>query len=343
MSKQESNVLVCKSNELIEARYRLTAVAQKIAACTISRVNPADHANPLPSFKWSIAELSDISGISQQVLRNKLADYTRELKSVVVELRRTDSNSYQQLSLFRVFTYDDDEKQLEIVFEEKLAEYIRDFSRNFTQYQLIQIQKLVSSHSVRIYEILRMAYNRNCSGSAVVIHEIPLGELKAMLGIKRSAYKIFANFRRKVLEVACRELAEKTDLTFAIETVKKGRSVAAIRFHIHDNEQQFLEALHQAGDTPDLVPESCRDEAMLNMLKVVIPSLSGLEALLLVNGYSRELLTDALMDLSRRMVRCEIHDPARYFFELVKNKHRELQRRVRDPFDTSWAEGLDLS
>ena len=47
-----------------------------------------------------------------------------------------------------------------------------------------------------------------------------------------------------------------------------------------------------------------------------------------------------MMDLSRRMVR---GDPARYFFELVKNKHRELQRRVRDPFDTSWAEGLDLS
>ena len=154
MSKHKSDVLVCKSNELIEARYHLTAVAQKIAACTISRVNPTDHANPLPSFKWSISELSEISGISQQVLRNKLADYTRELKSVVVELRRTDSNSYQQLSPFRVFTYDDAEKQLEIVFEEKLAEYIRDFSRNFTQYQLIQIQKLVSSHSVRIFDIL---------------------------------------------------------------------------------------------------------------------------------------------------------------------------------------------
>lgn len=341
MSKQESTVLVCKSNELIEARYRLTAVAQKIAACTISRVNPTDHANPLPSFKWSISELSEISGISQQVLRNKLADYTRELKSVVVELRRTDSNSYQQLSLFRIFTYDDAEKQLEIVFEEKLAEYIRDFSRNFTQYQLIQIQKLVSSHSVRIYEILRMAYNRHCSGSAVVIHDIPLGELKAMLGIKRGAYRLFANFRRKVLEVACRELAEKTDLSFAIETVKKGRSVAAIRFHIHDNEQQFLGA--QAEDTPDIVPDSCRDEAMLIMLKTVIPSLSAQEAMLLVNGYHRELLIDAMMDLSRMMVRAEIRDPARYFFELVKNKHRELQRRVRDPFDTSWAEGLDLS
>ena len=341
MSKHKSDVLVCKSNELIEARYHFTAVAQKIAACTISRVNPTDHANPLPSFKWSISELSEISGISQQVLRNKLADYTRELKSVVVELRRTDSNSYQQLSLFRVFTYDDAEKQLEIVFEEKLAEYIRDFSRNFTQYQLIQIQKLVSSHSVRIYEILRMAYNRHCSGSAVVIHDIPLGELKAMLGIKRGAYRLFANFRRKVLEVACRELAEKTDLSFAIETVKKGRSVAAIRFHINDNEQQFLET--QAGDTPDIVPDSCRDEAMLTMLKTVIPSLSSQEAMLLVNGYHRELLIDAMMDLSRMMVRAEIRDPARYFFELVKNKHRELQRRVRDPFDTSWAEGLDLS
>ena len=343
MSKQESGVLVCKSNELIEARYHLTAVAQKIAASTISRVNPTDHANPLPSFKWSIEELSEISGISQQVLRNKLADYTRELKSVVVELQRTDSNSYQQLSLFRVFTYDDNEKQLEIVFEEKLAEYIRDFSRNFTQYQLIQIQKLVSSHSVRIYEILRMAYNRDCSRSAAVIHEIPLGELKAMLGIKRGAYRMFANFRRKVLEVARRELAEKTDLTFAIETLKKGRSVAIIRFHINDNEQQFLGSVHQAGDTSGIVPESCRDEAMLTMLKTVIPSLSGQEALLLVNGYSRELLTEAMMDLSRRMVRSEIHDPARYFFELVKNKHREQQPRVRDPFDTSWAKDLNLS
>lgn len=345
-SERERNDLVYKSNELIEGRYRLTAVAQKIAASTISRVNPIDKGSPLPSFKWSIAELSEISGVGEYVLRNKLSSYTKELKAIVVELRKIGSKSYQQLGLFRVFTYDDDEKHLEIEFEDRLEGYIRDFSHNFTRYQLIQIQKLVSGHSVRIYEILRMAYNRAKVKKPDPIYESSLEELKAMLGIKKDAYSVFANFRRKVLEVAQKELNEKSDITFEIETLKKGRKIAAIRFHIRHNEQQQFEPVDETGGTIEgAVLAECRDDGMLSMLKMVIPSLPDEQALLLVNGYNRDVLTEALMDLSNAVVQGAVKNPVRYFMGIMKNKRVDVSTENLveiDRFDTSWAEGLEF-
>ena len=173
-----------KANELIEARYTLSAVAQKLAASTISRVNPKC-TDPILPFQYTIAEMADISGVSEQVLRNKLSVYTKELKGIVIEIRDISSpKDYRQLSLYREFQYDNKEGMLRVHFEERLEPYIRKFSGNFTQYQLRQIQELPSGHSIRLYEILRMAHNKARATRSPAVYQNTVSEIKAMLRVK---------------------------------------------------------------------------------------------------------------------------------------------------------------
>ena len=64
-------------------------------------------------------------------------------------------------------------------------------------------------------------------------------ELRALLATK-DAHPRFADFRRKVLDKAVSEINSKTDLEVSWEPVKKGRSVAGIKFFIKTSSQPDL-------------------------------------------------------------------------------------------------------
>lgn len=329
--------LVYKSNELIEGRYVLSAVAQKIAASVISRVDPRGD-EPLPKFQMTIPELAELSGIRKDVLYRTISSYTKELKAIVIEVRKMGSDNYRQLGLFREFEFDSDQRILSIEFEGRLEEHIRDFSGNFTRYQLIQLRELDSKYSIRLYEVLRKAHNMNKPVNSVTAYEQPLENLRAMLGVKPTTYKgRFDLFRRNVLEVAQKELCEKTDLQFVFETIRKGRSIGAIKFFIRHNEQ-FAE-VDESIEGQLLLPEV--DEAVLGMVKMMLPRIDDRDAVLLVAGYEKEELTEALFDLSRAALKTKIEDHYQYLLGILKNKRKVEtvdQSSNKNKNDRSWDE-----
>lgn len=343
---RKNEVLVYKSNELIEARYTLSAVAQKLAASTISKVHPKS-TEPLIPFQYTIAEMADISGVSEQVLRNKLSVYTKELKGIIIEIRDPKSpGSYRQLSLYREFQYDNKEGLLRVHFEERLEPHIRDFAGNFTKYQLRQIQQLPSGHSIRIYEILRMAYNKS-RGQAP--YQSTVSEIKAMLGIKQDTYALFSNFRKKVLEVAKRDLEEQTDLKFEYETIRSGRKIASIRFFIEKNPKfeaveesnEPKEGEHIPSEISPLSPE------MSTSIRMFVSDKIADKQILQLGMYEDVVLRGALTAF---MKADRPRNPIALFLHIVKATDQEYQSVVAktgrsddyDPWDTSWADQYDF-
>lgn len=59
-----------------------------------------------------------------------------------------------------------------------------------------------------------------------------ISELKTILGIEKTKYKLYGHFKNKVLEIAEREINEKTDILIQIEEIKTGRKITAIKFLI---------------------------------------------------------------------------------------------------------------
>ena len=80
-----------------------------------------------------------------------------------------------------------------------------------------------STYSIRIYELLKSyAFTKH--------HNFELEQLKKTLGCEH--YTRFPDFRRKVIEVAVKEINQYTDLEVSWRPITKGKKVIEIDFSI---------------------------------------------------------------------------------------------------------------
>ena len=126
-------------------------------------------------------------------------------------------------------TYLDDEGAIELVFTLAVVNGIsridgaEDF---FTSYLLEQTANMDSIYSVRLYELLVQW---------VAAKNTPLFELEKFrnqLGIEAHEYKRMGNFKLRVLDLAVKEINEKSDIKVSYSQVKKGRTITGFKFKV---------------------------------------------------------------------------------------------------------------
>ena len=357
----ENNALVYKSNEFIDAEYvgerlavgsgneivdaqwGLSAAAQKVTAVLISKVDPLK--DGLPVFRMSIPEFADVMGISRQAAYKMAEGITFELKAVQLALKSPVSAKITRLSLFRQSEYDLEEGTVGFEFESRLEKHLRDFSGNFTRYQVKQIKCLNSRYAIRLYEILRKAHPMNSKrvGSVVTIE---LKRLKSMLGIRGDSktYNVYSNFRRFVLEVAQRKLESDTDLKFTFDPVRQGRKISAIRFYAQHNKIKPAEPIE--GEFIEKTTLVSREK--VSNLRAFIPSLPESAAAYLIANYEQDRLTEACLAYTQAVVSgTKIEKPGAYLLAILRNQRREDEHwksqqptnyTTEEMLDTSWAD-----
>ena len=102
--------------------------------------------------------------------------------------------------------YRGEEGALRVRFNDEVMPYLLQLHQNFTKAQVVQLLKLKSPHSYRIYWLLK-------EYAAFGSRTLGVDELKSILSLE-GQYKQFPLFRLRVLERAREELAQ-TDLPFA--------------------------------------------------------------------------------------------------------------------------------
>lgn len=126
-------------------------------------------------------------------------------------------------------TYLDDEGAIELVFTLAVVNGIsridgaEDF---FTSYLLEQTASMDSIYSVRLYELLVQW---------VAAKNTPLFELEKFrdqLGVEAHEYKRMGNFKLRVLDLAVKEINEKSDIKVSYSQVKKGRTITGFKFKV---------------------------------------------------------------------------------------------------------------
>ena len=126
-------------------------------------------------------------------------------------------------------TYLDDEGAIELVFTLAVVNGIsridgaEDF---FTSYLLEQTANMDSIYSVRLYELLVQW---------VAAKNTPLFELEKFrnqLGVEDHEYKRMGNFKLRVLDLAVKEINEKSDIKVTYSQVKKGRTITGFKFKV---------------------------------------------------------------------------------------------------------------
>lgn len=213
---------VIKANKIIEARYKLSLLEQKLVILMASLINLEDRA-----FKFyrvnvqDIIKILDIKASEYGGVYDNIKRVCKQLASKPLSIEN-ENGGWLVVNWVASVEYLPREGVIEFEFSEKLRPYLLELKKAFTSYKLRYIISLNSSYSIRIYELLKQ-YEK------IGYRYFEVDELKQILGIEKS-YKLFADFKRYVLEVARKELPEKSDISFEYREKKRAQKVVGLEF-----------------------------------------------------------------------------------------------------------------
>ncbi len=219
---------VVQANKLIEAHYYLSTGEQKLIHLMASMIRKND--NDFNSYEFKIKYLAKILEIDLANAYRDISAIAERLLGQVLHIKL--ETGWLKTVWISSCEYHDGKGTISLSFDPKLKPFLLGMKANFTKYDLLVIIQFKSQHTIRIYQLLKQFIKLGKREFTVI-------ELKEKLGLKKTQYPIFTDFRRFVLDKVKKEFEEKyesgnykCDLTFVLETIKEGRKITSIRFII---------------------------------------------------------------------------------------------------------------
>lgn len=218
----ERDYKVVKANEIIQkAKYDLGLLEQKTFCYAVSKVKPTDEAGT--EYTFGINEYCDVCGIDRNSGKT-----IENIKAALQKLRdksfylMDENGDYVLIGWLSKVRVSPKSGKIKIKFDEDMQKYLTGLYTNYTQYSLLCVLPMRSTYSIRLYELLK-------SYSGLHAKEFDIDDLKEQLC---APYERFPDFRRKVLDVATREINQYTDIEITWEPISKGRKVVKVHFDI---------------------------------------------------------------------------------------------------------------
>lgn len=221
-----NNELVIQHNNLIEAKYRLSLQEKRLMLFLMSRIKKDD--NSFRNIEIAISELSNFMELDRKNMYRDMAKVTKNMVGRVLSIRDLDEDSLLQVPWIASAKYFYRHGIINFQISEKLAPYLLKLKDKFTIIRLSDLMCFKSIYAIRIYELLKQY-------EPIGHRKIDLDQLRISCGIPENRLNLMANFRMKVLDIAKREINEKSDILIEWDFVKRSRKCVGIEFHIKSN------------------------------------------------------------------------------------------------------------
>ena len=100
---------------------------------------------------------------------------------------------------------------------------------------------LSSKYALALYEMIQKRGNLSHKWA----EEFEIGELRALLGVEKGRLTKFADFKRRALSPAVKEVNALGDYGVSMLAVKTGRAVTGVRLHWHKKSEDQLKDAYQ--------------------------------------------------------------------------------------------------
>ena len=230
--------LVTLRNPVATARYGLSANQQK----AFLEVAAYFKANPEQRFmKLYIREFLKNINVKTNALTGLIEDI-KTMMNIPINIPLSNKRGEIRFLIANIFAsaeFQLDDKgvgYIEIEVSDKLKPYmIEVIEGDFFSFNLPNTRLLKSSYSIKIYMILK-------SWRRFKKFDISYKELREVLNIEDHEYKLFGDFKRRILDKAQSEIEEKTDMKFTYTLVRaipnnSNSEVARIIFNMSDSDR----------------------------------------------------------------------------------------------------------
>ncbi|GAC1325852.1 MAG: hypothetical protein NVSMB28_21220 [Collimonas sp.] len=224
----EKQIVVAKSNRLIEASYRLDLIEQRIILAAIVIARETQKGLDSSHLTIEAKRFASMYGMEGGGVYEQLKRAMDSLFHRYVVIHDTDPETghprVNNIRWVSKSSYVNGAGVIQLRFEPDMVPYISRLESEFTTYRLEKIGHMTSVHAVRLYELLLQHLS-------IGKREIEISWLKDALHLVDDYPRLY-DFKKWVLDVATSQINEHSDITVSHTQRKTGRTVTHLVFDI---------------------------------------------------------------------------------------------------------------
>ena len=221
---------VVKANRLVQASYTLSTVEQRIVLLAVVQARETGKGIKDDVLHISAGDYAQAFNVSKQAAQQALAGAVETLfnRRVTIDFFDQTLNKIIPLTVrwINAMSYLDDQAIIAIRFNPDIVPEFTRLESNFTSYMLDDIRDLNSAYSIRLYEICAQW---RAAGKTPLIE---LADFRQKMGLVEGEYKGIDDLKKRVLNLAIKQINDTTDLQLECDQVKAGRSIKGFIFTI---------------------------------------------------------------------------------------------------------------
>ena len=157
--------IVCKSNALVEASYRLTLYEQRIVLAAITQVRRDEQVTDDEIYFVSAAEIAEATGVEKDRVYSHLREAIARLfdrRFTIYKLpnsggpvRRRGGRRGRVCRWIQAMEEDAPAGMVGVRFSKDILPYLSQLSTEYTKYMLRDVGAMTSSYAIRLYELIQ--------------------------------------------------------------------------------------------------------------------------------------------------------------------------------------------
>ena len=229
MSKKSTidpDKFVVKSNDLIEARHRLTIQESHVILWLLTQIRPDDE--DFKTHQLKVEDFSKMIGLNAQGQYGELQKITENLMRRILKIREKgekNDKTLLQVAWLSSAKYHYGKGYVSLCFDPQLKPYLLQLKSHFTKINIADTMKFKSIYAVRIFELL-LQYE------AIGHRKMSVANLRDYCGIRSVEYVLYSHLKSRVINPAKTEINAKTDYEVDYEEIKESRKVVGLEWTI---------------------------------------------------------------------------------------------------------------
>jgi plasmid replication initiation protein len=295
--------------------YDLSLQEQRIILVLISLINPREDQD-FRLYKMPVEMFKQVVGLEGQGYYDKMEAVILKLMKRAFKIDDPDGG-WLILNWLSSCEYKKGEGAIELEISAKLKPYLLDLKSHYTAYRLKNILPLRSGYSIRLYELLKQY-------ETIGERYLGVDEMRQMMEIKKTEYKNYNDFKKKVILKAQKELLQKTDLCFNFKEKKKVRKIIGIYFFIKRNVPEEDKTIDMVTDGGSAVSQKEANDALDVELyeRLLKLRFTKEQAKIMLSKYDKERLAANIDYIDLQVQRVKIDNLPAYSAKIIKDDIR---------------------
>ena len=231
LSDAREHKLVYQHNKLVEAKYDLTLQEKRVLLWCLNEIPQSFIEKKglfFPTINIPVDKFCELVDADKKTGYSALKAVAKRLRSRTLVIEHIGSKDFAVVGWVDRIEYYDKKGFLSVDLSRFLMDFLIDLKSNYTSISLSQTLGLSSFYAIRMFELLKQ-YEK------IGTRKISVEELRGYLGIANNKIKTYNDFKKIVLEIAQKEINEKTDIEFSFKEAKTSRKITDLVFVIKKN------------------------------------------------------------------------------------------------------------